>query len=427
MIAFLGPPGAPPDRILLSPFASTGSTQQLTDPSTIHTARGDHPIIDDDATVTTANRHAVQDTSANQARQSVTVSASGRTLELGGIEVREADLDPGRRVGAGTDTQAVAIPDVADQIGEGRARAVGQPSFARIRMGDRRSENEAAEDQEPFHGPSLRPSLPVANGRWREKGRAGAAAPIGGEQPRSPAMRPLPSSTPSPLDRRPADLFGLPPGLEQEMDDATLLSLLMTRTMLERDIAQAAATLLAVFGSVAAVVAADPHELARAAGLGATTITDLKMLRRLSVRLARSEACRRPVLSSWSALVAYVRSALAHEPREQFRTLYLDKKNKLLRDELCAEGTVDHAPVYPREVVRRALELDDRAPAGFPRRPDARRAAYGRVRPVPGRGQPREPLDAPRLTGLLRRPGVRGAGLDDARDLHGQDEPEAAR
>ncbi len=170
-------------------------------------------------------------------------------------------------------------------------------------------------------------------------------------------MRPLPSSTPSPLDRRLADLFGPPPGLEQEMDDATLLCLLMTRTMLERDIAQAVSTLLDVFGSVAAVVAADPPELARAAGLGATTITDLKMLRRMSVRLARSEACRRPVLSSWSALVAYVRSALAHEPREQFRTLFLDKKNMLLRDELRAEGTVDHAPVYPREVVRRALEL----------------------------------------------------------------------
>ncbi|OHC91728.1 MAG: hypothetical protein A2792_00305 [Sphingomonadales bacterium RIFCSPHIGHO2_01_FULL_65_20] len=141
------------------------------------------------------------------------------------------------------------------------------------------------------------------------------------------------------------------------MDDATLLSLLMARTMPERDIAQAVNTLLAAFGSVASVVAADPPELARAARLDATTITDLKMLGRLSVRLARSEACRRPVLSSWSALVAYVRSALAHEPREQFRTLYLDKKNILLRDEFRAEGTVDHAPVYPREVIRRAIEL----------------------------------------------------------------------
>lgn len=170
-------------------------------------------------------------------------------------------------------------------------------------------------------------------------------------------MQPLPSLTPTPCDRRSEDLFAPSPGLEQQMDDATLLSLLMTRTMPERDIKPAVAALLEAFGSVAAVVAADPPELARFARLDAITITDLKMLRRLSVRLARSEACRSPVLSSWSALLAYVRSALAHEPREQFRTLYLDKKNVLLRDEFLAEGTVDHAPVYPREVIRRALEL----------------------------------------------------------------------
>jgi len=170
-------------------------------------------------------------------------------------------------------------------------------------------------------------------------------------------MRPLPSSVPAPSNRRSGDLFDPSHSHAQDMDDATLLSVLMTRTMQERDIAQAVATLLAVFGSVAAVVAADPPELARAARLDVTTITDLKMLRRLSVRLARSEACRRPVLSSWSALVAYVRSALAHEPREQFRTLYLDKKNILLRDEFRAEGTVDHAPVYVGRVVECYLAL----------------------------------------------------------------------
>jgi len=141
------------------------------------------------------------------------------------------------------------------------------------------------------------------------------------------------------------------------LDDATLISLLMTRTLPQRDIPRAVETLLKVFGSVAAVVAADPPELARAASLNATTITDLKLLQQLSVRLARSEACRRPVVSSWSCLIAYVRSALAHAPREQFRALYLDRKNVLLRDEFLAEGTVDHAPVYPREVIRRALEV----------------------------------------------------------------------
>ncbi|MEA3474076.1 MAG: DNA repair protein RadC [Pseudomonadota bacterium] len=170
-------------------------------------------------------------------------------------------------------------------------------------------------------------------------------------------MRPLPSSTPQPSDRLSASLFDLPGALQPELDDASLLSLLMTRTLPQRDIPRAVETLLKVFGSVAAVVAADPPELARAASLNATTITDLKLLQQLSVRLAQSEACRRPVVSSWSCLIAYVRSALAHAPREQFRALYLDRKNVLLRDEFLAEGTVDHAPVYPREVIRRALEV----------------------------------------------------------------------
>ena len=169
-------------------------------------------------------------------------------------------------------------------------------------------------------------------------------------------MRRLPSSTPQPYDRLSASLE-LPTDLQPELDDASLLSLLMTRTLPQRDIPRAVETLLEVFGSVAAVVAADPPELARAASLNATTITDLKLLQQLSVRLARSEACRRPVVSSWSCLIAYVRSALAHAPREQFRALYLDRKNVLLRDEFLAEGTVDHAPVYPREVIRRALEV----------------------------------------------------------------------
>ncbi len=169
-------------------------------------------------------------------------------------------------------------------------------------------------------------------------------------------MRPLPSSTPQPYDRLSASLE-LPTDLQPELDDASLLSLLMTRTLPQRDIPRTVETLLEVFGSVAAVVAADPPELARAASLNATTITDLKLLQRLSVRLARSEACRRPVVSSWSSLLDYVRSALAHAPREQFRALYLDRKNVLLRDEFLAEGTFDHAPVSPREVIRRALEV----------------------------------------------------------------------
>src|SRR6202000_327295 len=84
---------------------------------------------------------------------------------------------------------------------------------------------------------------------------------------------------------------------------------------------------------------------------------DLKLLHEATVRTAREAVSRRPVISSWSALLAYVKAALAHETREQFRVLFLDKKNGLVADEVMGRGTVDHAPVYPREVMRRALEL----------------------------------------------------------------------
>ncbi|WGM47194.1 hypothetical protein KOAAANKH_02069 [Brevundimonas sp. NIBR10] len=170
-------------------------------------------------------------------------------------------------------------------------------------------------------------------------------------------MGPLPSSTPQPSQGASASLLELTTGVDPEFDDAALLALLMTRTMRPSDIPRAVEILLEVFGTVAAVVAADSPELTRVASLDAITITDFQLLRRLSVRLARSETCRRPVMSSWASLVAYARAALAHEPREQFRTLYLDRRNILLRDEFVAHGTVDHAPVYPREIIRRALEL----------------------------------------------------------------------
>ena len=84
---------------------------------------------------------------------------------------------------------------------------------------------------------------------------------------------------------------------------------------------------------------------------------DLQLIFDVTRRIAREPTAKRPVISSWSALLAYVRVALQHEPREQFRVIYLDKKNQLILDEVQNRGTVDHAPVYPREVVRRALEL----------------------------------------------------------------------
>lgn len=145
-----------------------------------------------------------------------------------------------------------------------------------------------------------------------------------------------------------------PPDVET-LDDQALLVRLLERSHAEP--IALAAHWLDRFGDLGSVVSADPGELARAGDAAPAVLADLKLCRALAVRLARIEAERRPVLASWSALVAYVRAAMAHRSREQFRVLYLDNRNRLIRDEGLAEGTVNHAPVYPREVVRRALEL----------------------------------------------------------------------
>jgi DNA repair protein RadC len=150
------------------------------------------------------------------------------------------------------------------------------------------------------------------------------------------------------------------------LPDYELLELFLFRSQPQGDVKPIAKALLARFGSLSAVLAASIEDLmtvraedskGRMKGVGAETALDLAALHEVSRRVAREPAARRPVISSWTALVAYVRVALQHEPREQFRVLYLDKKNQLILDEVLNRGTVDHAPVYPREVVRRALEV----------------------------------------------------------------------
>lgn len=140
--------------------------------------------------------------------------------------------------------------------------------------------------------------------------------------------------------------------------DRRLLRAALMRTLAPAAAGSAADALLDRFATVAVVLAADRSLLEDTAGLPRRTIDDLALLRELCVSLCRIEASRQPVISSWSALLAYVRAAQAQASREQFRTLFLDKRNRLIRDELLAQGTVDHAPVYPREVVREALRLD---------------------------------------------------------------------
>ena len=150
------------------------------------------------------------------------------------------------------------------------------------------------------------------------------------------------------------------------LPDYELLELFLFRSQPQGDVKPIAKALLTRFGSLAAVLAASVEDLmtvraedsrGRSKGVGTETALDLAALHEVSRRVAKEEANKRTVISSWTALLAYVRLSLQHEPREQFRVLYLDKKNQLILDEIQNRGTVDHAPVYPREVVRRALEL----------------------------------------------------------------------
>lgn len=150
------------------------------------------------------------------------------------------------------------------------------------------------------------------------------------------------------------------------LPDYELLELFLFRSQPQGDVKPLARALLDRFGSLAAALAASVEDLmtvrapdirGRMKGVGAETALDLAALHEIARRVTREEAARRPVISSWTALVAYVRLSLQHEPREQFRVLFLDNRNQLLLDEVQNRGTVDHAPVYPREVVRRALEL----------------------------------------------------------------------
>ncbi len=141
------------------------------------------------------------------------------------------------------------------------------------------------------------------------------------------------------------------------LPDYELLELYLFRTFARGDVKPKAKALMARFGSFGAVISASIDELKIVPGIGETAAIDIKLLHEAALRAGRDKIAKRPVIASWSALLGYVRVALANEPREQFRVLFLDKKNQLIADEIMNRGTVDHAPVYPREVMRRALEL----------------------------------------------------------------------
>lgn len=141
------------------------------------------------------------------------------------------------------------------------------------------------------------------------------------------------------------------------LPDYELLELLLYNVIPRQDTKKVAKHLLQSFGSLAGVFAAAPAQLAAFKGISQNGAVFLKAVQAIGVRMGRQSVLEQPVLSSWGALHAYLRAAMAHEANEQFRLLFLNRKNMLIRDEVQARGTVDHTPVYVREVIKRALEL----------------------------------------------------------------------
>jgi len=141
------------------------------------------------------------------------------------------------------------------------------------------------------------------------------------------------------------------------MPDYELLELLLFSAIPQKDTKPLAKELIRRFGDFASVLSASPAQLAAVKGLSDKSVAFLKVVQASGLRLGRQKIMSQPILSSWSALIDYLRAAMAHEANEQFRLLFLDRKNRLIGDEVQARGTVDHTPVYVREVVKRALEL----------------------------------------------------------------------
>lgn len=143
----------------------------------------------------------------------------------------------------------------------------------------------------------------------------------------------------------------------EALHDYELLELILFRSIPRRDTKPLAKDLLNRFGSFAEVLAAPAHLLLEFPGIGQSVVTDLKLVQAAAVKFAHDQVKDRPVLGSWKAVLDHCRTAMAFNDVEQFRILFLDKKNALITDEVQQTGTVDHTPVYIREVVKRALEL----------------------------------------------------------------------
>ncbi len=143
----------------------------------------------------------------------------------------------------------------------------------------------------------------------------------------------------------------------EALHDYELLELVLFRAIPQRDCKPLAKELIGRFGSFAEVISAPRKRLAEVPGVGEAVVAELKIVQAAALRLSQQKVREKPVFRGWSDLLDYCRAAMAYAPREEFRVLFLDNRNRLIADEVQQRGTVNHTPVYPREVVRRALEL----------------------------------------------------------------------
>lgn len=142
------------------------------------------------------------------------------------------------------------------------------------------------------------------------------------------------------------------------LPDYELLELILFRAVPRRDVKPLAKELIARFGGFSEVINAEPARLRETKGVSDAILTEFRIVRETGLRLTQSKVLKKEVIGSWDALIDYCSASMAHNPTEQFRILFLDRKNVLIADEVQQKGTVDHTPVYPREVVKRALELN---------------------------------------------------------------------
>ena len=175
-------------------------------------------------------------------------------------------------------------------------------------------------------------------------------------------------------------------GGRDALPDYELLELVLFRAIPRQDVKPLAHALLARFGDFNGVLSASEKRLLEQPGVGEAVVLELKIIEAAAQRLARARVFRRSVISSWDALLDYCRTAMAHRDTEHFRVLFLDRQNALIADEELARGTVNHVPVYPREVAKRALELNASAlilvhnhPSGDPTPSDSDIAMTARV------------------------------------------------